>query len=223
LRIAFTAAAWGPYPVDEEILKAVEKVASVCEDMGHKVEADSPPLDFVKVNTAVMNGFGLSDAGLAEDAESMGRELSLEYLEPGTLKMIERAKNLTITEAMESFEIMRQARFIVGRFFQKYDLLITPSLSLLPQPHGEFSTKRDDLEPHEFWENDFRIFQHMGLFNVTGTPSISLPLGQSESGLPIGVQFAAPFGDEAALIRIAAAFEEAMPWKDRLTPVHVSY
>jgi len=49
-----------------------------------------------------------------------------------------------------------------------------------------------------------------------------LPLGQSESGLPIGVQFAAPFGDEAALIRIAAAFEEAMPWKDRLPPVHVS-
>ncbi len=62
----------------------------------------------------------------------------------------------------------------------------------------------------------------MGLFNVTGTPSISLPLGQSESGLPIGVQFAASFGDEAALIRIAAAFEEAMPWKDRTPPVHVS-
>jgi amidase len=222
LRIAFTADAWGPYPVDKEILKAVEKVAFVCEDMGHKVEADSPPLDFVKVNTAVMNSFGLSDAGLAKDAEAMGRELSLDYLEPVTLKMIERAKNLTIAETMESFEVMRQARFIVGQFFQKYDLLITPSLSLLPQPHGEFSTKRDDLEPHEFWENDFRIFQHMGLFNVTGTPSISLPLGQSESGLPIGVQFAAPFGDEAALIRIAAAFEEAMPWKDNIPPVHVS-
>ena len=222
LRIAFTADAWGPYPVDGEIQKTVEKIASVCEDMGHKVAADSPPLDFVKVNTAVMNGFGLSDADLAKDAQSMGRELSLDYLEPGTLKMIERAKNLTITEALESFEIMRQARFIVGQFFQNYDLLITPSLSILPQSHGEFSTKRDDLEPHEFWENDFRIFQHMGLFNVTGTPSISLPLGQSESGLPIGVQFAAPFGDEAALIRIAAAFENAMPWKDRIPTVHVS-
>jgi len=222
LRIAFTADAWGPYPVDGEIQKTVAKVASVCEDMGHKVEADSPPLDFAKVNTAVMNGFGLSDADLAKDALSMGRELSLDYLEPGTLKMIERAKNLTIAEALESFEIMRQVRFIVGQFFQNYDLLITPSLSILPQPHGEFSTKRDDLEPHEFWENDFRIFQHMGLFNVTGTPSISLPLGQSDSGLPIGVQFAAPFGDEAALIRIAVAFEEAMPWKDRIPPVHVS-
>ena len=62
----------------------------------------------------------------------------------------------------------------------------------------------------------------MGLFNVTGTSSVSLPLIQSESGLPIEVQFAAPFGDEAALIRIAAAFEEAMPWSDRIPPVHVS-
>ncbi|CAB1056516.1 hypothetical protein D1BOALGB6SA_1253 [Olavius sp. associated proteobacterium Delta 1] len=222
LRIAFTADSWGPYPVDLEIQKTVEKVASVCEKMGHAVEADSPALDFVKVNTVVMNVFGLADAGIAKFAESMGRELNLDYLEPGTLKMIERARSLTIAEAMESFEVMRQVRFTVGQFFQKYDLLITPSLSLLPQPHGLFSTKRDDLEPHEFWENDFRIFQHMGLFNVTGTPSISLPLGQSESGLPIGVQFAAPFGDEAALIRIAAAFEEAMPWKDRIPPVHVS-
>jgi len=222
LRIAFTTNAWGPYPVDAEVQRSVEKVASVCEEMGHDVEAKAPALDFVKVNTAVMNAFGLADAGLAEDAEDMGRELNLDYLEPGTLKMIERAKNLTIAEAMESFKTMRWARFIVGQFFQNYDLLITPSLTLLPQPHGKLSTKRDDLEPHEFWENDFRIFQHMGLFNVTGTPSISLPLGQSESGLPIGVQFAAPFGDEAALIRIAAAFEEAMPWKDRLPPVHVS-
>ena len=222
LRIAFTTEAWGPYPINEEILKTVEHVASVCEEMGHDVEATAPALDFVKVNTAVMNAFGLADAGIAEDAKFMRRKLSLDYLEPGTLKMIERARSLTLVEAMDSFEIMRQARYVVGQFFQKYNLLITPSLSLLPQRHGEFSTKRDDLEPYEFWENDFRIFQHMGLFNVTGTPSVSLPLGQSESGLPIGVQFAAPFGDEAALMRIAAAFEEAMPWKDRIPPVHVS-
>jgi len=222
LRIAFTAEPWAPYPVDAEIKQAVEKVASVCVDMGHSVEADSPQLDFVRVNTVLMNVFGLSDAGLAKFAEDLGKELSLEYLEPGTLKMVERARNLTLEAVLDSFEVMRQTRFIVGQFFEKYDLLITPSLSLLPQPHGLFSTKRDDLEPHEFWENDFRIFQHMGLFNVAGTPSVSLPLAQSKSGLPIGVQFAAPFGDEDVLICIAAAFEEAMPWKDRIPPVHVS-
>jgi amidase len=222
LHIAFTAEPWAPYPVDGEVKAAVEKAAAVCLDMGHSVEEDSPQLDFRKVNSVLMNVFGLSDAGLAKFAESRGKTLSLDYLEPGTLKMVERARNLTLEAVMESFEIMRQTRFVVGQFFEKYDLLITPSLSLLPQPHGLLSTKRDDLEPHDFWENDFKTFQHMGLFSVSGTPSVSLPLAQSQCGLPIGVQVAAPFGGEAALINIAATFEEALPWKDRIPPVHVS-
>jgi amidase len=221
MRIAYTAKPWAPYPVDPEIVKAVEKVASVCEDMGYVVEEASPVLDFNSVNTAVMNMFGLADAHLAKLAVKMGKRLSLDLLEPASLKMIERANLLTLADVMDSFEVMRQARLIVGQFFQNYNILVTPTLSLLPQPHGLFSTKRDDLDPYEFWENDFRIFQHMGLFNVTGTPSISLPLGQSESGFPIGVQFAAGFGEEATLIRIASAFEEAMPWAGRKPPIHV--
>lgn len=222
LRISFTTEPWAPYPVDPEIVKAVEKVAALCVEMGHVVEEDSPALDFEKVNTVVMNIFGMADAGIAKRAEEMGKELSLDYLEPATLKMVERARNLSIAEVMESFEVMRKTRLTVGQFFQNYDILLTPSLSLLPQPHGLFSTKRDDLDPYDFWENDFKIFQHMGLFNVTGTPSISLPLIQSESGFPIGVQFAAGFGEEALLIRIAGAFEKTMPWMDRKPPIHVS-
>ena len=222
LRVAFTTEAWAPHPVDPEIVKTVETVASVCEDMNLVVEEASPSLDFAKINSAVMNMFGLADRGIARFAEEMGRELSLDCLEPGTLKMIERARKLSLEEVLDSFEVMRQTRLVVDRFFQRYDVLLTPSVSLLPQPHGLFSTKRDDLDPREFWENDFRIFQHMGLFNVTGTPSVSLPLGHSESGLPIGVQFAARFGDEATLIRLAAAFEKAMPWSDRRPPAHVS-
>jgi Asp-tRNA(Asn)/Glu-tRNA(Gln) amidotransferase A subunit family amidase len=53
------------------------------------------------------------------------------------------------------------------------------------------------------------------LFNFTGNPAMSLPLAWSEGGLPIGVQFAAPFGDEATLFRLAAQLEQAQPWADR--------
>ncbi len=219
LRVAYTAEAWAPYPVDPEIVQAVEAVAVKCEELGHRVEAAFPSLDFEKINTVLMNVFGLADAGIAEYAEARGRKLSLDYLEPATLKMIERARNLTLTEVMESFEVMRRTRLQIGQFFGNYDVLLTPSLALLPQPHGLFTTKRADLEPHEFWENDFRMFQHMGVFNVSGTPSISLPLCQSRSGLPIGVQFAAGFGKEDLLVRLAGAFEEAMPWIDRKPPV----
>jgi amidase len=49
---------------------------------------------------------------------------------------------------------------------------------------------------------------------------MSVPLHWNQAGLPIGVQFAAPFGREDVLIRLAAQLEEARPWKDRLPLVH---
>ena len=59
------------------------------------------------------------------------------------------------------------------------------------------------------------------IFNTSGNPAISLPLHWSESGLPVGIQVAAPFADEATLFEIAALFEQALPWHDRRPPVHV--
>jgi amidase len=56
-------------------------------------------------------------------------------------------------------------------------------------------------------------------FNFTGQPSISLPLGQSSDGLPIGMMFSARYADEATLIRLAAQLEQVKPWKDRRPPV----
>ena len=53
------------------------------------------------------------------------------------------------------------------------------------------------------------------VFNISGQPAISLPLGHSRDGLPIGVQIVAPIGREDLLIQIAAHLEQVMPWKHR--------
>ena len=82
LRIAYTAKPWAPHPLDPEVIKAVEEVASVCEEMGHIVEEASPDADFEKVNAAVMIAFGMAETGISELAAAMGRKISADYLEP---------------------------------------------------------------------------------------------------------------------------------------------
>ncbi|WP_346658072.1 amidase family protein [Bradyrhizobium sp. 157] len=63
------------------------------------------------------------------------------------------------------------------------------------------------------------LFPYMGVFNVTGHPSVSLPLAQSAGGLPIGIQIVGRFGDEATLVHVARDLEQARPWRHRRPPV----
>jgi amidase len=79
-----------------------------------------------------------------------------------------------------------------------------------------------ELSAEEYMEADAALYQYVGVWNVTGQPSVSLPLAWSHSGLPIGVQVTGRFGDEACLIRIARDLELANPWAHRRAGVHAS-
>jgi len=58
--------------------------------------------------------------------------------------------------------------------------------------------------------------------NIMGTPAMSLPLAMHSSGVPIGVQVAAKPAAEHVVLQVAVALETAMPWRDRVPPIHVA-
>jgi len=224
LRIAWTTDSWQPDgSVDPEVVSCMEQVVSECEKAGHILIEDTPVFDYNQYLHAICVAwaFGMY-AGMDMYASMVGRTISEETLEPMMLSFYNYSKNLAAMDMFMSEFALNQFRRTFGKFFEQYDLLLTPTLIKLPEPHGKYSKMRTDVDYESYMRlcDDTRV--HPPAANVTGQPAMSLPLGQSRSGLPIGVQFMARFGEEATLIRLASALERAMPWRDRIPPVHAS-
>jgi amidase len=101
--------------------------------------------------------------------------------------------------------------------FADFDVYLTPVMGMAPPPIGWIDPVR--LEPREVNRRQAQAFPFTPPFNVSGQPSMSLPLAWSASGLPIGMMFTGRFGDEATLFRLAGQLEKEAPWKDRRPPI----
>ena len=96
-----------------------------------------------------------------------------------------------------------------------YDAVLTPTLAVPPLPVGAI---RDDADPAADFEAQKRFTPYTSMWNVTGSPAISLPTHWTATGLPVGVMLAARPAEEATLLSLAAQVEAARPWRDRTPP-----
>ena len=135
---------------------------------------------------------------------------------PSPDKSSKRQPRLSALDLIAVFNSQNRVTRSVGAFFTEYDLLVTPTLGQLPAPHGTLQLRRPRPQHEELARSrSSTTGPFTAVFNISGQPAISLPLAQSESGLPIGVQFVAPYGREDLLFQLAAQLEQAMPWKHR--------
>jgi amidase len=224
LRMAWTTRSWQPgTAVDPEVARCVERAAAQCAALGHSVTEASPMFDYEAFLRAICIGWAFGfDVEVDQLAAAMERSVGDATLEPVTLTYYHFARGLSAADMVWAEHTANQLRRSVGQFFAGYDILITPTLMQLPEPLGKYTQSRDDLDFYNFFRLCDELSVHMPLFNLTGQPAISLPLGMSASGLPIGVQFVAQFGREDLLLGLASAFEEAMPWRARHPAIHVS-
>jgi amidase len=126
------------------------------------------------------------------------------------------AATFTAADYARSILVVHRTGRAVGRFFTRYDILLTPTMACTPYPLGVLDMSTSDLEA--FYDALLRSIAFTSLFNSSGHPAMSVPLAWSREGLPIGVQFVAPFGDEARLFRLGAQLESAQPWATRRPP-----
>ena len=97
--------------------------------------------------------------------------------------------------------------------FETMDVYLTPVMTTPPPPIG-FSDPAT-VTPAEVNQRQGALYPYTALFNFTGQPSLSLPLAQSQNGLPIGMMLTARYGDEATLYRLAGQLEKELPWARR--------
>ena len=223
LRIAWTTTPASGEKADPECVKAVEETVRTLEGLGHTLIEGGPKYDWDDfLNNVHLIWSAFTALSIDSAAKALGRKPSLDNLEAVTLACYEDGKRISALELLYAEAHGNMLSRSVGAFFENVDALVTPTIARPPAPLGEINQNQAGMTAMEWTRKVFAYCPFTPLFNSTGQPAISLPLYWTPAGLPIGVQIAGRFGDEATLIRLGSQLEQARPWASRKPPVHVS-
>ena len=212
LRIAVTSKAPNGAPVEADPLRVLRETASLCADLGHRVDEADPAIDGGDV-VPTFRTISAVNILYTVRGHPSGRTPAPGDLETVVAKSAALAEDIDGASYMAAVHTAHRIGRQMAAFHQDWDVLLTPGLGTLPPKLGWLDMMMDDLE--EYWRRVFSFSPFTVWFNLTGQPAMMIPLGVSESGLPVAVQAVARHGDEATLFRLAAQLEAARPWSGR--------
>jgi amidase len=206
LRVALVTAPPIDVPVHPVCARAAEQAATLLEELNHDVDVASlAPWSSDELLPLFMRIWQLTPAlyPVADPA----------LLEPHNRTFVERATATSSVEYGHSVVRLQVIARAIVAFFADYDLILTPTLAQPPLPIG--AVFEDEEGPVQA---SLRFTPFTPVANLTGLPAGSLPLGETDDGLPVGVQLIGRPADEATLIRVSAQVERARPWALRRPP-----
>jgi amidase len=214
LRIAFSGETPSGRPIHDDNRRALEETVTLLGELGHELVERGLGIDYRAFYRAqgIVSAANAA-ANLVELTLRVGREPERDELEPLTWAGIERGRRLSGERVMGAWRQLRVSGREILALFEDFDVYLTPVLGTPPPPIGHIDPV--NLDPREVGRRQARAFPFTPPFNVTGQPAMSVPLGWSEGGLPLGMQFAGRYADEATLFRLAAQLETAQPWSAR--------
>ncbi|WEL57753.1 amidase family protein [Pseudomonas kermanshahensis] len=217
LRVGLVRDSMTGAPLDPSIAKVLEQTVKQLLGLGHEIDDLRLPIQPQQLFGAHGAAMGNALLAMVNDREkALGRVLGPQDLELITFGVLERASKVTgegVVRARQSFEEISMA---MERQFERFDVILSPVTSSLTPALGELSLN----QPYESYAQ--KAMGSAGftvLANVSGQPAISLPLGMSDSGLPVGMMFTARLGGEDVLLRLASQLEQDRPWAARRAPV----
>ena len=214
LRIAWSPDTPSGAPLDAAVLAVLELTAQSLAALGHEVREESLGVDHRAVARARAPVSAANfAAGMRRVIDRIGREPLEDELEPMTWAALQGSRLVTGEQAFLGYQELRMLTRGVVERFDHFDVYLCPVMSA-PPPRIGFSDPAS-VTPRDLAKKQMALFPFAALFNFTGQPSLSLPLGMSAQGLPIGMMFTARYADEATLYRLAGQLEKELPWTQR--------
>lgn len=197
-------------PVDPEVRNIVQKALKVLEGLGATVVEVSWPL--------FTYCWAVSTAILAADAACSLRDLALQHgpmIDKSVRARIESGFFIPVTRYLQA----QRARALFNRqsydLLKQVDILAGPTVPVTAPTIGEKEVQVGDTR----MPTGAALVQYTRAFNLNGLPTISVPCGFSNAGLPIGLQLAGRAFEDAVVLRVAHAYEQATPWHKKRPPV----
>ena len=214
LRVALQTTTFNGAATDPECAAAAQDAAKLCQSLGHRVEEAALAVDREARGRATQVLIGANVQVSCEDfAAAQGKKLGPDLVEAVTWAIVQSARSATGADYARAVRTLHAATRAVEAFFTRFDLLLTPTMAMQPARVGELALS--NAPGPAYGERLSRCVGYTSLFNAAGNPAMSVPLGAASDGMPLGVQFAARFGDEATLFRLAGQLEQARPWAGR--------
>jgi len=211
LRIGFSTHSPTGSPVDSECADACRRAALLCEHLGHTVEEAALEYDSNAMRNAwrVIAGVGTALFLHTTDA-SIDSSLPVNLLEPVNAAWVREAERHSALDFAQAVNEIRRAGRSVGRSFERFDVFLTPCAASPPPPVGLLACLDDDV--NAFYERFWNHGPFTAIYNGTGCPAMSVPMGCSVDGMPLGAHFGAALGQDGMLFALAGQIERASPW-----------
>ncbi|MCS6926088.1 MAG: amidase [Candidatus Binatia bacterium] len=195
--------------VDPQISRAVLATTAVLKDLGASIH----PVQITGIEAATDIWYTICAAETAAAHEQWYPARAQEY-GPTFRAFLEEGRTISGVDYAKAHVVRQSLCRMLDDLLQKVDLLLCPSMPVLPMELKDFSPQgilsRDTVGP---------LLRHTALFDLTGSPTISVPCGFSAEGLPMSVQLIGRHGEEGVVMQAGYAYEQATEWHKRRPPV----